>query len=91
MTTPLFVLVGGLVFAIGFGLGSAVFTLVLRQRERQLSIKIKAVESARRYLHRLGVDLPAWVASASDQEREIRIIEQPKWWTRWLHRRKNGW
>lgn len=75
MTTPLFVLVGGLVFAIGFALGSAVFALVMRQRERQLRIKIKAVEAARRYLLRHGVHLPAWVVAA-DQDREIRIIKQ---------------
>jgi hypothetical protein len=78
MTTPLLVLVGGLVFAIGFALGSAVFALVLRQRERQLSIKIKAVESARRYLRRHGIDVSAWVASTVDREREIRIIERPR-------------
>jgi hypothetical protein len=89
MTTPLLVLVGGLVFAIGFALGSAFFSLVLRERGRQLNIKIKAVESARLYLLRHGVHLPAWVASVVDLNREIRIIEQPKWWTRWLHRRKN--
>lgn len=76
MTGPLFVLVGGLVFAVGFALGSAVFSLILRQRERQLRIKIKAVESARRYLLRHGVDLPAWVVSVTDRDREIRIIKQ---------------
>jgi hypothetical protein len=83
---PLLLLVGGLVFAIGFALGSAVFALVLRQRERQLSIKIKAVESARRYLHRHGIDVSAWVASTVDREREIRIIRQP----RRFPRRKGG-
>jgi hypothetical protein len=90
MTMPLLVLVGGLVFAIGFALGSAVFALVLRQRERQLSIKIKAVESARRYLHRHGVHLSAWVASAIDQEREIRIIKRPRRWSSWWQRRNLG-
>ena len=78
MTGPLFVLVGGSVFAIGFALGSAVFTLVLRQQQRRLSIKIKAVESARLYLLRYGIHLPAWVAAVVDLNREIRIIKQPR-------------
>jgi hypothetical protein len=78
ITGPLLLLVGGSVFAIGFAVGTAVFTLVLRQRERQLRIKIKAVESARRYLLRHDVHLPAWVVSVTDQDREIRVIKQPR-------------
>lgn len=78
MPTPLFVILGGLVFVVGFALGSAVFSLIMRERERQLTIKIRAIEAARRYLLRHGVHLPAWVASVADQDREIRIIKQPR-------------
>lgn len=76
MTTPLLVLVGGVVFAVGFALGSVVFSLVRRQQERSLLIKAKAIEAARRYLLRYDIHLPAWVIAVTHQDREIRVIKQ---------------
>lgn len=69
MTVPLLLLFGGFIFVAGFGLGTAVSSLTLRRRERQLRGRIRALNSARRYLHRYGIDLPAWIASVDDEQR----------------------
>ena len=84
MPTSLVVIVSGIAFVGGFTVGSAVFSRALRQRERRLTNKAKAIESARRYLLRHGIDLPTWVASVVDQERPAR---RPWWWRR---RRNDG-
>jgi hypothetical protein len=83
ITTPLFVLIGGLAFAGGFLVGSAVFSYVLRQREQRVATKIKAIEAVRRYLYRHGIELSAWVASVIDGERQEYAARQPRrWWQR---------
>jgi hypothetical protein len=79
MTTPLLVLFGGFVFVAGFGLGVAVSRWALRQWEQRLRYKARAIESARRYLRRQGIDLPTWVVSIVDEERPVR---QRRWWQR---------
>jgi hypothetical protein len=83
ITAPLFVLVGGLAFAGGFLVGSAVFACILRQRERRVAIKIKAIEAVRQYLYRHGIELSAWVTSVIDSERQEHAARQPRrWWQR---------
>lgn len=84
MPTPLFILLTGLAFLLGFAAGSAVFAYVLRQREQRVSTKIKAIEAVRRYLHRHGIELAAWVASVVDRERQEQAVRQPRrWWQFW--------
>jgi hypothetical protein len=80
---PLLVLIGGLAFAGGFLVGSAVCSYALRQREQRVATKIKAIEAVRRYLHRHDIDLAAWVISVIDDERQEHGTQQPRrWWQR---------
>lgn len=84
MLTPVLVIIYGLLFCIGFAAGAAVFARVLQQREQRLTAKVKAVESARLYLRRHGIELPAWVASVVDRERQEQAAQRQRrsWWRR---------
>lgn len=82
ITTTVLVLVGGSGFAAGFVTGQAVFSLLLRRRERRLAVKIKAVEAARLALHRQGVELDAWVVDAIDREQQAAKQRRRSWWRR---------
>ncbi|MEC3976227.1 hypothetical protein [Amycolatopsis sp. H20-H5] len=83
---PLSVLVGGLAFAGGFVTGTTVFRWALRRQAQRVALKLRAIESARLYLHERGVELAAWVADLADRERADQQAEEPRsrWWKRWL-------
>ena len=79
MTLSLLILLGGFAFVSGFGLGVAASKLALREREKRLRRKIRAVEAARVSMRGKGYDFPAWIVSVLDEERSERrcIINCP--------------
>jgi hypothetical protein len=74
---PLFLIIGGLAFGAGSVVGSAAFSFLLRQRERRVTAKFKAIEAIRVYLHKRDVPLTPWVVHVLDQERTERKALRP--------------
>jgi hypothetical protein len=75
----LFLVVDGLVFFIGFGVGSTLFTWALRRREARVSQKVRALEHLRRNEH---IDASPIAAYLVDQQRRERAARRSRRWSR---------
>jgi hypothetical protein len=83
LPSPLFALAAGVALLVGFVVGVAFFSFVLRRREQRVAAKIKAIEAARLDLYDNGVELAAWVADLAARERAEAANARPRrWWSR---------